>query len=76
MYKLGIIGFGVVGKSVLAFLNRQHAGCTREHDLFDESIDPHCLKVFVWDSRNLVSVDRRNERNTSDCFGKLAITCK
>lgn len=58
MYKLGIIGFGVVGKSVLAFLNRQHAGCTREHDLFDESIDPHCLKVFIWDSRNLVSEER------------------
>ena len=58
MYKLGIIGFGVVGKSVLAFLNKQHIGCLRDHDLFDESTDPHCLQVSIWDCRNLASEEQ------------------
>lgn len=58
MYKLGIIGFGVVGKSVLAFLNKQHIGCSHDRDLFDELPDAHCLQVSVWDRRNLASEEQ------------------
>ncbi len=57
MYKLGIIGFGIVGKSVLAFLNRQKidysTSASTEHDLFDDSLDVGRIQVQVWDSRIL-----------------------
>ncbi|MFA5306946.1 MAG: UDP-N-acetylmuramoyl-L-alanine--D-glutamate ligase [Candidatus Babeliales bacterium] len=57
MYKLGIIGFGVVGKSVLAFLNRQKidysTSASTEHDLFDDPLDVGRIQVQIWDSRIL-----------------------
>lgn len=55
MYKLGIIGFGVVGKSVLTFLNRQKVdyATASESGLFDETAEPEYIQVQVWDSRNL-----------------------
>jgi UDP-N-acetylmuramoylalanine--D-glutamate ligase len=57
MYKLGIVGFGIVGKSVLAFLNRQKidysASSSSEHDLYDDALDVGRIQVQVWDSRAL-----------------------
>jgi UDP-N-acetylmuramoylalanine--D-glutamate ligase len=57
MYKLGIVGFGIVGKSVLAFLNRQKidysTASSSEHDLFDDSSDVGRIHVSVWDARAL-----------------------
>jgi len=55
MYKLGIVGFGVVGKSILAFLNRQRVDCAPPSDqnLFDEAPGFDCVTVRVWDSRML-----------------------
>jgi UDP-N-acetylmuramoylalanine--D-glutamate ligase len=57
MYKLGIIGFGIVGKSVLAFLNRQKidysTSASTEYDLFDDPLDVGRIQVQVWDSRVL-----------------------
>jgi UDP-N-acetylmuramoylalanine--D-glutamate ligase len=57
MYKLGIVGFGIVGKSVLAFLNRQKidysTSSSSELDLYDDSSDVGRIQVQVWDLRSL-----------------------
>jgi len=55
MYKLGIVGFGVVGKSVLMFLNGKKSDYQVPFDqqLFDEKVDGDCFKVNVWDKRSL-----------------------
>lgn len=57
MYKLGIIGFGIVGKSILAFLSRQKvvgATASTENELFDDSTPQFGgIHVQVWDARPL-----------------------
>lgn len=54
MYKLGIIGFGVVGKSVLAFLNgKKNDILVADQQLFDDPYDGQCFDVTVWDNRSL-----------------------
>jgi UDP-N-acetylmuramoylalanine--D-glutamate ligase len=55
MYKVGIVGFGIVGKSILAFLNKQkieHAA-PAEQELFDEPTVLGNINVRVWDARAL-----------------------
>ncbi len=61
MYKLGIIGFGVVGKSILTFLNRQKIDSTSTntaYDLYDDTSDLERFQVRVWDSRALVEEEQ------------------
>ena len=52
MYKLGIIGFGIVGKSVLAFLKRNHE---QGHDqpFHDAAHDGAAIDIQIWDKRHL-----------------------
>lgn len=69
MYKLGIVGFGVVGKSVLAFLNKQHVGCGREHNLFEEHTESDCLQVQVWDVRKL----QAEEQNIIELYKAIQV---
>ncbi len=58
MYKLGIVGFGVVGKSVLAFLNKKNIEQTAEQNLYDESFADRDITVRVWDMRALASEEQ------------------
>ena len=56
MYKLGIVGFGIVGKSALAFLNRQKARTVApagEGVLLDEATEAECYQINIWDERPL-----------------------
>jgi UDP-N-acetylmuramoylalanine--D-glutamate ligase len=56
MYKIGIIGFGTVGKSVLTFLNGQKRDQSgHDEQLFDDGGDEQAIKVQVWDARSLSS---------------------
>lgn len=54
MYKLGIIGFGVVGKSVLSFLKKYHVDGAppSDQELFDDEFINRSIEVSVWDARS------------------------
>ncbi len=56
MYKVGIIGFGVVGKSVLSFLRDKkiHQAC-RQQDSLPAKLVMQCQHIAVWDKRVLDS---------------------
>lgn len=53
MYKLGIIGFGVVGKSMLSFLKKYHVDGAppSDQELFDDEFIRRSIQVNVWDKR-------------------------
>ena len=52
MYKLGIIGFGIVGKSVLAFLKRNHEQGV-DQPFHDAAHDGAAIDIQIWDKRHL-----------------------
>jgi len=51
MYNVGIVGFGVVGKSILSFLNEKK-GQAVNHD------DHEIMRLSVWDARALSSEEQ------------------
>ena len=59
MYNLGIIGFGVVGKSILSFLRKyHHQGQVAIDQDFAEPTDQLFESVEVWDKRPLDATER------------------
>lgn len=64
MYKLGIIGFGIVGKSTLLFLRKYHTATqTNPSELFEEDLQEQDSEqtfgsIEIWDKRQLDPQER------------------